>query len=93
MRRDAYSAVGPLDEGYGIGLFEDDDYSERMRHAGFRVVCARDAFVHHAGQATFKQLITSGDYEALWDENRKRFESIWGAWNGPYDPVEPIVGA
>ena len=57
MRREVYSTVGPLDEGYGVGLFEDDDYAERIREAGWRVVCARDAFVHHVGQVTFRSLM------------------------------------
>jgi len=66
MRRDVHEMVGPLDEAYGIGLFEDDDYSMRVRGHGFRVACAEDAYVHHVGQVTFSSLAgrtmtTSGD--------------------------------
>ena len=93
MRRDTFETVGPLDEGYGVGLFEDDDYAERIRHAGLRVVCARDAFVHHAGQATFKQLVEAGQYEELWERNLERFESRWGTWKGQHDRVEPVFGS
>ena len=38
-------------------MFEDDDYSLRLRKAGLRVVCAADAFVHHFGRAAFDKLI------------------------------------
>jgi glycosyltransferase involved in cell wall biosynthesis len=80
MRREVYEKVGGLDEGYGVGLFEDDDYAERIKEAGLRVVCAADAFVHHVGQGTFGGLIRSGEYEELWATNKARFEARWGPW-------------
>lgn len=77
FRRDTYEKVGPLDEQFGIGMFEDDDYSLRIKKCNLRVVCAADVFVHHVGQAAFKKLITNGTYDALFSENRRRFESKW----------------
>ena len=77
FRRDTYERVGPLDEQFGIGMFEDDDYSLRIKKSGMRVVCAADVFVHHVGQAAFKKLIENGEYDSLFDENRRRYESKW----------------
>jgi GT2 family glycosyltransferase len=79
LRRETYDSIGPLDEQFGIGMFEDDDYTQRLKVAGFRIVCASDAFVHHVGQATFKELIKTGEYEKLFEENRRRFEAKWKA--------------
>jgi GT2 family glycosyltransferase len=62
-------------------MFEDDDYSQRVRAAGLRVVCAEDAFVHHFGRAAFGQ-IPSADYDRLFAANREKFEQKWGAWKG-----------
>ena len=77
FRRETYEKIGPLDEQYGIGMFEDDDYSERIKAAGLRVICAADVFVHHFGQASFKKLIKNGEYNPLFEENRRRFEAKW----------------
>ncbi|PYS62440.1 MAG: glycosyl transferase family 1, partial [Acidobacteria bacterium] len=77
MRRDVFEKVGWLDEQFGIGLFEDDDYTHRVKTNGFRIVCAADAFVHHFGQAAFKKLVANGEYQELFDENRRRYERKW----------------
>lgn len=84
LRRDVWTRIGPLDEAFGRGLFEDDDYSARLRAAGYRLVCAEDVLVHHLGEASFGRLVTDGTYGALFDENRRRFEAKWRReWSRP----------
>jgi GT2 family glycosyltransferase len=78
MRREVFERVGPLDERFEVGLFEDDDYSARVREAGFRVVCAEDTFVHHFGEGSFGELVSSGRYGELFRSNKQRFEEKWG---------------
>lgn len=85
LRRETFARVGPLDESFGLGLLEDDDYGERVRAAGLRVVCAEDAFVHHFGEASFGTLVASGEREALLRENRRRFEAKHGIRWQPYE--------
>jgi GT2 family glycosyltransferase len=77
IRGDVFEKVGGLDERFEIGMFEDDDYSRRVRDAGFRVVCAEDAFVHHFGEASLGQLAADGRYGELFHANRRRFEEKW----------------
>ena len=77
MRRDTHDAIGPLDEEFTVGMFEDDDYSHRARLAGFRVVCAEDVFVHHFGQASFGKL-PKEEYDAIWRRNKAHYERKWG---------------
>lgn len=84
LRRDVYQAVGPLDERFEIGMFEDDDYSRRVREAGWRVVCAEDVFVHHFAEATIGELVASGRYADVFVANRRRHEKKWGVEWDPH---------
>lgn len=84
LRRDVFEAVGPLDEQFEVGLLEDDDYSRRLRAAGYRVICAEDVFVHHFEKASFGQLISSGRYSELLRRNQERFAAKWGEPWKPY---------
>jgi ATP-binding cassette subfamily B protein len=90
LRRDVYERVGPLDERFELGMFEDDDYSLRVRALGQRVACAHDVFVHHFGQASFGKLFASGEYMALFEANRRRFELKWGmSWTPHQERLSP----
>ena len=85
--RPVWDEVGELDEGYGIGLFEDNDYTMRVRAAGYTVACAEDVFVHHHHSASFGAL-PPGEYERLFAKNRKYYESKWGPWKAPVSRKE-----
>jgi GT2 family glycosyltransferase len=88
-RRDVVKRLGPLDERFEIGTFEDDDYSRRIQESGYRLVCATDVFVHHFGEASLGKLAPSGDYARLLAANRQRFEEKWGS---PWKPRAPVLG-
>ncbi|MFV1979550.1 MAG: glycosyltransferase, partial [Rhodothermia bacterium] len=77
MRRETFETVGLLDERFGVGMFEDDDFSGRVRQAGYDVVCTEDVFVHHVGRAAFSQM-KKDDYDRVFLENRRKYEEKWG---------------
>ncbi|MDX6596824.1 MAG: hypothetical protein QOE87_711, partial [Gaiellales bacterium] len=53
LRREVVDCIGGLDERFGAGNFEDDDFSLRAAARGFGARIALDAFVHHVGSQTF----------------------------------------
>ncbi len=79
IRRDLYLRLGGLDEGYGRGFFEDDDFCKRLRQEGFEVACAEDVFVHHHLSASFEK-VSSQERKELFERNKARFEERWGPW-------------
>jgi GT2 family glycosyltransferase len=83
MRMDVFRQVGPLDERFRVGMFEDDDYACRVRLAGYEILCCRDSFVHHWQRAAFR-LLSHSDYVDIFAENRRRYEAKWGVpWFRP----------
>ena len=81
IRREVIDAIGLLDERFGVGNFEDDDYCRRAQQAGFRTVVALDSFVHHFGSVTFA---ASGvDFAGLLQENEQKYREKWSAIDAP----------
>jgi GT2 family glycosyltransferase/glycosyltransferase involved in cell wall biosynthesis len=79
LRREIFEKIGPLDEAFGRGFFEDDDYCRRIEQAGLSVYCAEDVFIHHHLSASFNKL-RSSERQALFEQNKVTYEAKWGPW-------------
>ena len=73
LRRDVLDRVGMLDETFGLGFYEDDDYCMRARHAGYKLVCAEDVFVYHRGGGSFDRI--GNETRKMMKENRRKLET------------------
>jgi len=74
-----YQTVGPLDEGFGKGGAEDNDYCLRAYQSGFDVKYALQSYViHFSGKSTW----AGGESKEGTDERvrtyREAFEKKWG---------------
>ena len=90
MRREVWNEVGPLDEGFRTGMFEDDDWNRRAREKGYRVALARDSFVHHWHNASLNRLSTPA-YRRIYFENRRYFRRKWGEVPAPGESVAALL--
>ncbi len=79
MSRVVYEKVGVLDEEFGLGFFEDDDYCRRVEKENFKIMCAEDVFIHHHLSASFMNL-DRDLRRILFQENKEKYEIKWGEW-------------
>ncbi len=77
FRRRLIDEIGLLDERFGLGTFEDDDFCYRAKLRGYKLICAEDVFVHHFGRGTTRSW-GDREYLKLFEHNRRLFERKWG---------------
>lgn len=92
IRKKLFDQIGSLDDGYYVGMFEDDDYCERIINSGHRLVRVEDAFVYHHGNATFNKL-SQEQYKMIFDRNKSYFEKKWNKpWKHYPRPINIFHG-
>ena len=74
-RREVVARIGGLDDTFGSGNFEDDDFCIRACLAGYRVRIALDSYVHHTGGQTFAGARI--DYAQAMRRNWDYFRTKW----------------
>lgn len=78
IKREVVDRIGLFDESYGMGYYDDDDYSVRAIRAGFRCVRVSDVLVEHLKDTTFSDFFTEDKRRAMHEKNKKLFYSKWG---------------
>jgi len=75
IKREVIERIGYFDEIYGMGNFEDTDFSRRAIREGYRCVRACAAYVYHRERSSFKRL---KGFDEGFRRNREIYEFRWG---------------
>lgn len=75
IKREVIDAIGVFDEIYGMGNFEDTDYSRRAIKDGYICVRACASYVYHREGSSFGRDKT---FDENFERNRQIYEFRWG---------------
>ncbi|MDP3791495.1 MAG: glycosyltransferase family 2 protein [Candidatus Omnitrophota bacterium] len=75
IKKDVINKIGVFDEIYGMGNFEDTDYSRRAIKAGFLCARASGAYVYHREGTSFGR---DQVFDENFERNRQIYEFRWG---------------
>ncbi len=76
MKREVFDKVGYMEESFGSGNYEDDDYCLRAEAAGYKAAIVKDVFIHHYGSITFRSK-GKENYVASLESNSDLFYEKW----------------
>jgi len=75
FRRKLAEEIGWLDESFGTGNFEDDDFCLRASLEGYTNLISGDVFIHHYGGRSF--IGNKIDYTSVLRGNKKIYDEKW----------------
>lgn len=78
IRRDVVEQVGFLDEQFGVGFGDDDDYCNRTQAAGFRLALVLDLVIPHHHRSTFRTLYSDQQIQSMQRAALQKFRAKSG---------------
>lgn len=75
IKKEVVHKIGLLDELFTPSSHEDDDYSLRIRNAGYRLYLCKDTFIHHYGSVTSRR--NPSIFNRNLEINKKKFYDKW----------------
>lgn len=77
VRRQVFESIGLFDENFRIGQFEDADFFQRARRAGFQLGSTGRSFMHHFGSVTQNSIRSRRDASPYEASNRAYYRKKW----------------
>jgi GT2 family glycosyltransferase len=82
IRRSVFEKIGVLDESYGVGFGDDDEYCRRAERAGIRLALVQDLVIPHHHRSTFKTLYSGDEIQRMQDQAMAKFKGEINAGRG-----------
>lgn len=77
IKREVIENIGLFDEAYGPGFWEETDYCQRAKNAGYLCASAKASCVYHHAHRTFEAWEKNRVYD-LFERNKEIFTQRWG---------------
>lgn len=74
IKRTVLDEIGFFDPIFGLGYGEENDFCERAKQNGFKILCSDDTYVHHYGEASFSFVDKIQDKRIV---NQKILDERW----------------
>lgn len=74
ISRECLETVGYLDECFGVGFGDDDDYCLRAQKLGFEISLSNNVLVKHHHRSTFKKIYSLEEIKEMQDIALKTFK-------------------
>jgi GT2 family glycosyltransferase len=65
FRSDIFKEIGLLDESFGVGFGDDDDYCMRVLKAGYKMALVQDLVIPHHHRSTFRKIYDSDTIQSM----------------------------
>jgi GT2 family glycosyltransferase len=87
IKRSLFEKIGSFDTRFPFGYFSDIDFGIRCVRAGFKMVCARGAWLHHEGAGAYKDESATKniDMKIVHAERMKKVQACYAAFRDKWD--------
>jgi GT2 family glycosyltransferase len=99
MLKSIYEELNGLDEGFGLGFYEDYDFSLRAREKGCEIYFSEDIFIYHKGSCSFSRR-SAAETKNLMHQNKKLLQmkhsgriSFYGVREGNLNVLRQYIDA
>jgi GT2 family glycosyltransferase len=87
IKRSVFDKIGSFDTRFPFGYFSDLDFGLRAKRAGFQIVCAKGAWLHHVGGGSYKDESDSKkiDFKLVMAERQKEVMACYRYFRDKWD--------
>jgi GT2 family glycosyltransferase len=91
IKRSVFQKIGSFDTRFPFGYFSDIDFGLRAMRAGFKMVCAKGAWLHHEGAGSYKDEAATRhiDSETITAERKQKVSACYDVFRDKWDKSMP----